>query len=303
MFKSNKLSPKIYIGISTKNSAATIYKTLKSLVEQDFTNWEAGIIDGNSLDDTIEICQKFSEHEPRINIIQFGKESTWPESSIKHLDRCESEYFMWLDGDDYISKNWLSSLANVLEKNSGFVAAFGICKVIDEQDLELNVVSNSRIYKGIGSKFKFIRLSSYLVQPENLGLVNLTYSLWRTSCLRNLVTWRQKPLFKNFDAFFIYRCLFEKRIIQLDYTSIYRRVAHTRSEIFEDKSIKVSGVSFLVRRSIFFNILSTDQFKEEYFKINRELTFALQFTLNMIIFSRSALRRLAIFIKYHSRQN
>lgn len=50
---------KVSVITISHNSSSTIEKTLKSVESQSYQNIEHIIIDGNSSDSTIEICNKF----------------------------------------------------------------------------------------------------------------------------------------------------------------------------------------------------------------------------------------------------
>jgi len=58
--KSNRL-PVITVITISYNSAGTIEKTIKSVIEQTYGNIEFIVIDGNSKDGTVEIINRYND--------------------------------------------------------------------------------------------------------------------------------------------------------------------------------------------------------------------------------------------------
>lgn len=94
------------------NSQKTIERTIKSVLHQDFKDYEYIIIDGSSTDGTVEIIKKY---EPL-----FCGRMRWisePDNGIYDAFnkgiRCSKGKLTWLvNSDDYIEKNALSVISN-----------------------------------------------------------------------------------------------------------------------------------------------------------------------------------------------
>jgi glycosyltransferase involved in cell wall biosynthesis len=57
---------------TAKNAAATIERTIRSILAQDFQNWEMIIVDDGSSDDTISIVRTFARADARIRLVTTG---------------------------------------------------------------------------------------------------------------------------------------------------------------------------------------------------------------------------------------
>ena len=66
--KNNKKSLSISIIICTYNSEATIEDTIKSIIEQNFKDYEVVIVDNNSTDKTVEIIKSYNLKKQQILI-------------------------------------------------------------------------------------------------------------------------------------------------------------------------------------------------------------------------------------------
>ena len=61
-----KIIPKVSIGMPVYNGGATLEKTIKTILDQNFTDFELIISDDCSEDNTQEICQKFVSKDERV---------------------------------------------------------------------------------------------------------------------------------------------------------------------------------------------------------------------------------------------
>ena len=98
------------------NSDKTISRTIESVLEQDFKDYEYVIVDGRSKDDTIEIINAY---EPR-----FGgrlKYSSEPDKGIydafnKGIERATGKYIWLVNSDDYIEPKVLGKLYELIKE-------------------------------------------------------------------------------------------------------------------------------------------------------------------------------------------
>jgi glycosyltransferase involved in cell wall biosynthesis len=101
--------PTISVIIPTYNSARFIRRTISSVLNQSYTDWELLVIDDKSTDNTIELVEKFSRQDARIKFYQTNMNSGGP-AGPKNLGlrKARGEYVAFLDHDDEWSSDKLS---------------------------------------------------------------------------------------------------------------------------------------------------------------------------------------------------
>jgi glycosyltransferase involved in cell wall biosynthesis len=216
----NLINGEVLIGICAHESERSIARTIESVLSQKYTNWKIHIIVSKSTDNTLNICRQFEE--PRIRIDEKESTQTWAESSIEILEQAESEYFMWLDADDFITENWLEeNIRNVQTRDIN--SSFGqVLLSNDGGHSFLDNISNRRKFKFASVTNPKIRVFGYILVPESYGAVNLLYSVWKTKLLKKLITWDKSDLSSDFDTEFLLNALNKTSIHILENTYIVR---------------------------------------------------------------------------------
>lgn len=105
----------------TYNTGEFIEKAISSVLEQTFGDFELIIIDQNSTDDTLEIIKQLRRKDDRIKLITSDIRNTGMVRNIG-LMASSGEYIAFVDSDDYIEKNMLESLLNVIMKSDSDIA-------------------------------------------------------------------------------------------------------------------------------------------------------------------------------------
>jgi glycosyltransferase involved in cell wall biosynthesis len=121
-----RLKPKVSIVMPYKNSSLYISTAIKSILIQDYENWELIAINDNSEDNSREIVESFTDKR----IISLELENTYGISSALNLglDRSKGVYVARFDSDDINLRNRISSQVYILEnnKNTGLLAGRAI---------------------------------------------------------------------------------------------------------------------------------------------------------------------------------
>jgi hypothetical protein len=122
-----------------------IAATVRSVLEQTYTNFEVLLIDDGSTDRSIEICQQFTD--PRIKIIRQENRGVAAarNTGIRHA---QGEYFAFLDADDLWSKEKLAKHVEHLDSSPSVGVSFCRSAFIDEAGKPLGIYQISKL-KGI----------------------------------------------------------------------------------------------------------------------------------------------------------
>lgn len=108
---------KISVIVPVYNSEKRLHKCIDSILNQSYSNFELLLINDGSTDTSDDICEEFAEKDERIKV--FHKENGGA-SSARNLgiDNAKGEYICFVDSDDYVDQDYLSSfIVEVLKEN------------------------------------------------------------------------------------------------------------------------------------------------------------------------------------------
>ena len=138
----NNHKPLISIATPCWNSAKTIERTINSVLSQEFKDYEYIIVDGGSTDGTIEIIKKY---EPL-----FEGRMKWksePDKGLydafnKGIERSSGKYCWNVNSDDYIERDALNNIKELLEPVNEDVVLIGAQNFVNSDGKVLKVVYN-----------------------------------------------------------------------------------------------------------------------------------------------------------------
>lgn len=123
---------KFSVIIPVYNSDRWVVKCLESLINQDYLNWRAVIIDDNSTDNTLEQIIKVIKDRNVMDHYKVLKRTLNVgalENIVYGIDKIcveDDEVICLLDGDDWLASNdVLSYLNNLYENNIGLLMTYG----------------------------------------------------------------------------------------------------------------------------------------------------------------------------------
>ena len=112
MIFKDSFNPKITIITVTKNSEKFIERNIQSVIGQSYKNYEHIIIDGNSSDNTIEICNKFHHLSKIISELDSGVYDAFN----KGLILASGDIIGFLNSDDvFFCNNSIQKIVNAFE--------------------------------------------------------------------------------------------------------------------------------------------------------------------------------------------
>jgi glycosyltransferase involved in cell wall biosynthesis len=109
---------KISVIIPLYNSSRYIQKTLDSIINQNFNDYEIIVVNDGSTDDSLEETRKIlSKTDIPTQIID--QENKGPSNARnKGLSLAKGDYILFVDGDDYIDSNHMKYLYNGIKENN-----------------------------------------------------------------------------------------------------------------------------------------------------------------------------------------
>lgn len=128
--------PKIAVIIAAKDASRTIGKCLDSILDMDYSDYEAIVADDGSSDGTLAMLDRYKD---RIAII--SAKGAGP-SAARNLaaKKTEAPYIAFTDSDCITDKNWLGELIKGLESDPKAVSCGGVQKLPeDATDFEKKV--------------------------------------------------------------------------------------------------------------------------------------------------------------------
>ena len=137
---SSKKSLKFSIITVVYNGEAFIEETIKSVIQQTYTDIEYIIIDGASTDQTISIINKYRSY---IHYFISEKDSGMYEAINKGIQQATGDYILILNSDDYLfSPNVIEQINNIIQQKK---LDFFYCDIV----------------RKINERFRHIRLRKY----------------------------------------------------------------------------------------------------------------------------------------------
>lgn len=122
-------NPLVSIYIPCLNGGETIRRCLKSVLEQDYPNFEVIVVDNGSTDNSVEIIGEFMETSDRIEFFRCPEKGL---SAVRNLalKECEGEWVATVDCDDELLPQYVSTMMK--EALSGqadmVVSGYFLCK-------------------------------------------------------------------------------------------------------------------------------------------------------------------------------
>lgn len=114
--------PLITIIVPIYNVAVYIDRCVDSLLHQDYRNLEIILVDDGSTDGGSLVCDKWGKRDPRVKVIHQANGGLSAARNAA-LDIMTGDYVTMLDGDDFVSTAFVSTLLNIINTTGASIAA------------------------------------------------------------------------------------------------------------------------------------------------------------------------------------
>lgn len=119
-----KAFPLLSVIMPAYNTEQFIEFSIKSMINQTYTNWELIIIDDGSSDNTANIVQHWLKRDKRIRFIQQENSGKPSIARNKGINTAKGKYISFLDADDTYNKDRLLLAVEALETNRDIALCF-----------------------------------------------------------------------------------------------------------------------------------------------------------------------------------
>ncbi|MDV7751304.1 glycosyltransferase family 2 protein [Enterococcus casseliflavus] len=98
-----------------------LHKCLKSVVDQSYQNFEVILVNDGSTDNSLEICEEFTELDCRFKL--YNKINGGLSSARNFgLSKSIGKYIVFIDSDDFVSEKYVENLVNSINRYNADIA-------------------------------------------------------------------------------------------------------------------------------------------------------------------------------------
>lgn len=134
----------ISIIVPVYNAGKYIQKCLDSILTQTYTFWEAILVDDGSTDNSGDICDEYANRHKNITVIHKKNEGVSVARNCG-IDNANGEWIVFIDSDDFVSNEYISSLYNATRHGAMPFGMTGVRKISSDGET-LYAPASSRKY-------------------------------------------------------------------------------------------------------------------------------------------------------------
>jgi glycosyltransferase involved in cell wall biosynthesis len=220
---------KVSIIVSIFNVDRFLTKTISSILAQSHKNFELLLIDSNSEDKSGEICKSFEMIDKRVRYLKVDNNGL-VSSRKTGLSHCTSKYICFIDGDDWIEKDYILLLLESLTTHKSDLSICSHFKDLNENSI---IVYNKfkLIVYGKKSLIKYIYPS--MISGKNFFTHGVPTYLWgklfKTRIVKKIMPLINNSILVGEDASLVYPYLLKSKKVSIVKEALYHYVQHNNS--------------------------------------------------------------------------
>ena len=221
---------KVSIIIPVHNAEKFIGKTIESILNQTYKNWEMLIFNDKSKDNSLKIIKKYSEKDERIKVVDSKENVGVVAARNKLIEIATGEFIAFLDADDYWKQNKLEKQIKFMRKNNALISCTEYTRVTeDEKEINDIIIKEIITYEDM-LKNNYLGCLTVVYNANKLGKryfkerkKNEDYVLWLE------IVKETKIIFGLKENFAFYRVLNNSRSsnkikVAKDRWEVYRKI-------------------------------------------------------------------------------
>ncbi len=221
------MEPKVSVIIPVYNLEDYIDVSVASVLQQTYRNIELILVNDGSKDNSLDKCKLWAEKDDRVVVISQENAGVSAARNVG-LDAVTGDYVMFVDGDDLLEKNAISTLFSMFDDPDVVLSVGAMAKITDYQ------YSFKQLNQPISYEDTILRLQKLLLEQVDMGACSKLYKS------EYLLTIRfEKGRAINEDKFFLFRYLLLSRgkvaVTTDEIYGYYFRETSVTNEVFKPK--------------------------------------------------------------------
>ncbi len=123
---------KISVIVPVYNKEKYLCQCIDSILGQTYSDLDVVLVDDGSTDGSGEICDRYAKQDKRVRVIH-QKNAGSTAAVLRGLEEAEGTYYVFIDSDDYVSKEMLKEMAEHLRGQKGEIVC---CNYVLEKQKE-----------------------------------------------------------------------------------------------------------------------------------------------------------------------
>lgn len=131
--------PAVSVAVCCYNAENTLSKTLESLQNQVFSNFEILAIDDDSIDNTATVLREYANREPRLRFLNNTINQGTAYTRQRCLEEASAPLVMFLDADDIADENLIARLYDALTSDMDLIGVGCYATYFTEEGIDLGL--------------------------------------------------------------------------------------------------------------------------------------------------------------------
>lgn len=160
----------VSIVIPSHNRAGLIRRTLDSILNQSYQDWECLVVDDRSEDDTKDIVQNYTTRDKRFKYLVNKRKPGAQGARNEGILQAKGDWVLLLDSDDYLFPSYLEKMLSKITDDDSIIVCYG--QMVDEQSgqfLErMDRIQDGNIHSALLNGLAYVTFQASLVSRKSL---------------------------------------------------------------------------------------------------------------------------------------
>lgn len=138
------MNPAVSIIVPVYNAQKSLVRCIESMINQEFTDFEAILVNDGSADESGAVCDEYAAKDSRIRVIH--KENTGVSDSRNlAIEEARGEYIQFMDSDDWITTDATSLLYRAAKEHSCDMVIADFYRVVGQRVSQKGDIDNDTL--------------------------------------------------------------------------------------------------------------------------------------------------------------